>query len=335
MEVIEYAAAQAAGFGVKFLFVVQNLPQIEDLYEKCWQTFLGNSGLKLFFQIDDDFTRSYLSRQLGELETTRQTRSGSQLEVTSDSTTRGTSSTDNTGRSTSRRPLLHFRTSKQESWGHSSGTTFSRSLGRSNSTTDGWGEAIHKRYLLNPDEIGRMLARIDDRDRPGYPGLVLALIPGEHPLLARRVNYFESPRFLGYFDPHPNHPPPPTLAELAAQPRIGGSVTQSGIDWDFVREQIGGLTRSVGWFVEQVFGLAILVGICFGGYRLYEHRTSLLAALTRSAATPTAASAGRVTGQTGDPSFSTSVDTAPAASTAPPPSAAYAKGVADWDSLKA
>jgi hypothetical protein len=43
---------------------------------------------------------------------------------------------------------------------------------------------------------------------------VLALIPGEHPLLARRVNYFESPRFLGYFDPHPNHPPPPTLSEL-------------------------------------------------------------------------------------------------------------------------
>jgi hypothetical protein len=136
MEVIENAAAQAAGFGVKFLFVVQNLPQLEDLYEKSWETFLGNSGLKLFFQIDDDFTRSYLSRQLGELETVRETRSGSQSASTSFSTTRG--------------------------------------------------------------------------DR--YPGLVLALVPGEYPLLARRVNYFESPRFAGCFDPHPNHPPPPTCA---------------------------------------------------------------------------------------------------------------------------
>jgi hypothetical protein len=51
---------------------------------------------------------------------------------------------------------------------------------------------------------------------------VLALVPGEHPLLARRVNYFDSPWFLGYFDPHPNHPPPPTLCELgemAAAPK--------------------------------------------------------------------------------------------------------------------
>jgi hypothetical protein len=74
---------------------------------------------------------------------------------------------------------------------------------------------VHKRPLLNPDEIGRLLARIDDQRRPGYPGLVLALVPGEYPLLARRVNYFDSPWFLGYFDPHPNHPPPPTLEALS------------------------------------------------------------------------------------------------------------------------
>ena len=122
MEVIENAAAQAAGFGIKFLFVVQNLPQLEDIYEKSWETFLGNSGLKLFFQIDDDFTRSYVSRQLGELETTRQTRSGSQSQSTSDSTTqRRHTSSYNDGLSTSRRPILHFRTSKQTSSGHSNG----------------------------------------------------------------------------------------------------------------------------------------------------------------------------------------------------------------------
>ena len=121
MEVIENAAAQAAGFGVKFLFVVQNLPQVEDIYEKSWETFLGNSGLKLFFQIEDDFTRSYLARQLGELETTRQTRSGSQSQSLSDSTSEGDNSSYTDGYSTSRRPLLHFRTSKQTSSGYLEG----------------------------------------------------------------------------------------------------------------------------------------------------------------------------------------------------------------------
>jgi type IV secretory pathway TraG/TraD family ATPase VirD4 len=198
MEVVENAAAQAAGFGVKFLFVVQNLflfvvqnlPQLEEIYEKSWETFLGNSGLKMFFQIDDDFTRSYLARQLGELETTRQTRSGSQSQSTSDSNTAGDTSSYTTGDATSRRPLLHFRTSKQRSSGYSTSQATSQSTCTSASTSDGWGEAFHRRSLLNPDEIGRMLARIDDRNRPGYPGLVLAFIPGEHPLLARRVNYF-------------------------------------------------------------------------------------------------------------------------------------------------
>lgn len=32
MEVIEHAVAQAAGFGVKFLFITQNLPQLKVIY---------------------------------------------------------------------------------------------------------------------------------------------------------------------------------------------------------------------------------------------------------------------------------------------------------------
>ena len=108
MEVIENAAAQAAGFGIKFMFVVQNLAQLQEIYEKSWETFFGNSGLKLFFQIDDDFTRSYLSRQLGELETVRQTRSGSESQSTSWSTTTGSSVLDEYRRrhSTDRQPFF-------------------------------------------------------------------------------------------------------------------------------------------------------------------------------------------------------------------------------------
>ena len=168
MEVIENAAAQAAGFGVKFFFVVQNLAQLDDIYDKGWETFLGNSGLKMFFQIDDDFTRQYVSRQLGELETTRFSQSGSASQSTSNSKTTGRSNSDNWNRGTSRRPLLHFRTSKQTSSGRSFSRSSSQSRGDSVSSTEGWSEAVHKRPLMNPDEIGRMLARIDDRSRPGY-----------------------------------------------------------------------------------------------------------------------------------------------------------------------
>jgi len=144
MEVVEHAAAQAAGFGVKFLFIVQNLPQIAELYDKSWETFLGNSGLKMFFQIDDDFTRSYVSRQIGEFETVRQTRSGSESQSTSFSETTGYSSTQNDGGGTTRSPWFGIPKSRQRSWGHSTGQSSSTSQGRGGSTTEGWGEAVHK-----------------------------------------------------------------------------------------------------------------------------------------------------------------------------------------------
>ena len=264
MEVIEHAAAQAAGFGAKFFFVVQNLTQIKEAYKDSWETFLGNSGLKIFFHIEDDFTRSYVTRQMGEREVHRTSRSGSQSHSTSRSVTAGESLSStlgvsdsvtkgrNFGRSFSRTtgssqgdsvgydgPLRIFSTSESKQRGdnrsksrsntigwsnstsssqsrsRSSSTSSSRSSSNSESATEGWSEAVHKRSLLNPDEVGRLLARVDDRAHPGYPGILLALTPGENPLLARRVNYFESPQFSGFFDPHPGYPLPPTLARLA------------------------------------------------------------------------------------------------------------------------
>jgi TPR repeat protein/type IV secretory pathway TraG/TraD family ATPase VirD4 len=262
METVENAAAQAAGFGVKFFFVLQNLPQLKEIYNDSWETFLGNSGLRLFFQIDDNFTRAYLAQQLGEREVVRQSRSGSRSDTTSSSTTDGRSSSNTTGSSFSTtdgknagesltkttgtsigdsityRGLLGFwpqsrnyqgganrsrarsrsfgwSTSKSDSRSRSisDSTSFSRSASLSRSITEGWGEAIHKRLLLNPDEIGRFLARIDDPKHPAHPGVVLVLIPGEHPLPVHRVNYFASHWFDAFFDPHPDHPAPPTIAE--------------------------------------------------------------------------------------------------------------------------
>lgn len=315
METIEYAAAQAAGFGVKFLFVVQNLPQIAELYEKSWETFLGNSGLKLFFQIDDDFTRSYLARQLGELEVLRQSGSGSATQSSSDSRTEGRSSSYNSGRATSRRPLLGLRTSVQSSSGYSDGTSSSRSRSSSTTSTEGWSEAVHKRSLLNPDEIGRMLARIDDQQRTGYPGLVLALIPGEHPLLARRVNYFESSVFEGCFDPHPNYAPPPTLAELAARPRpeqptlrqFPTAAAKSGFS----------VGRVVAGLVLGLTVLTVLIALVVNASRRPPSSTNAPGSARPAAPAPAPAAI-------------------PAAPPSPSPqSQAYDQGVADWRALQA
>ena len=101
MEVIENAVAQAAGFGVKFFFVVQNLPQLKREYEDNWESFVSNSGLKVLFQIDDHFTRDYLSRLLGEQEVRRGSKSGSQSRSDSVSNTIGKSFTDTKGTSDS------------------------------------------------------------------------------------------------------------------------------------------------------------------------------------------------------------------------------------------
>jgi type IV secretory pathway TraG/TraD family ATPase VirD4 len=220
MEVIENAVAQAAGFGVKFFFVTQNLIQLKHEYDDNWETFISNSGLKIFFQIDDHFSRDYLSHLLGEREVHRRSRSGSDSQSQSTSTTHGHSTTHTTGKTSGGSSgwsgnSSNYSSSAGKSSSEAHGTSFSHSDSQSNSSTAGWSDGVHKRPLLSPDEIWRFLSHIDDKSNPAYPGLIVALTPGQHPLAAHRINYFESPKFEGCFDPNPNHPPPLTLAELA------------------------------------------------------------------------------------------------------------------------
>ncbi len=77
MEVIENAVAQIAGFGVKLFFVLQSLEQLKATYKDNWETFLANSGLKLFFGLEDHFSREYVSKLLGETEIVREVQSSS------------------------------------------------------------------------------------------------------------------------------------------------------------------------------------------------------------------------------------------------------------------
>lgn len=113
MEVIEHAVAQIAGYGVKMFFVLQSLEQLKGAYKENWETFLANSGLKVFFNLEDNFSRDYVSKLIGETEVIREVRSASEGASKSESLSRsasrsssrgaseteGTSDSVNTGRS--------------------------------------------------------------------------------------------------------------------------------------------------------------------------------------------------------------------------------------------
>ena len=99
MEVIEEAVAQSAGHGVKLFFVLQSLEQLKALYKDNWETFLGNSGLKVFFNLGDNFSREYVSKLIGEMELSRETGSRSDTNSENGSLAVGRSSTQTTSKS--------------------------------------------------------------------------------------------------------------------------------------------------------------------------------------------------------------------------------------------
>lgn len=281
MKRIEDAVAQMAGHGVKMFFVLQSLEQLKAVYKDNWETFLANCGLKLFFNLEDHFSREYVSKLIGETEVIRdvhsegdnssdsesssESTSRSRSESTGESTSHGRSVTEGTSSSTSKsethgrsrtaghswgwsysqsgdpRELFGIsrsssRTSSisssegtSESWsrsetegvsrgssesstegksrtiGSGSSETSGSTRGTTRGRTSGVSETIHRRPLISPDEIGKLFARIDDRDRAAYPGLGLALIAGQEPIAFRRMNYYEDLRFIGLFTPHPDH----------------------------------------------------------------------------------------------------------------------------------
>lgn len=66
MRSIERAAGFFAGFGVRLWAVLQDLSQLKALYEKSFETFLGNAGILQAFGNTDVATTEYLSKRLGQ-----------------------------------------------------------------------------------------------------------------------------------------------------------------------------------------------------------------------------------------------------------------------------
>jgi len=221
LRVLENAAAQIAGFGVKLVMVAQTLAQIKDLYKDNWETLLANAGTKLFFCNDDHFTREYVSKLIGEAEVVRKARSNSESVSQSESTT-VTSGTGHSFGSTSgsSHSASHnlgqsggsssVNSSMGLSVGHSTSEGTSEAIGTSQSSTSGFSETVQKRLLLNPDEVGR---EFGDRRNP----VALALISGCQPMRIHRKAYFQGLGFAGFYDPHSDHPLPLTANEAGRQ----------------------------------------------------------------------------------------------------------------------
>lgn len=66
MKSVETAAGLMAGFGVKLWVVLQDLPQIKRIYERSWETFVGNAGVATFWSNTDKGTLDYVSERLGQ-----------------------------------------------------------------------------------------------------------------------------------------------------------------------------------------------------------------------------------------------------------------------------
>lgn len=246
MKVIENAAAQIAEAGVKMMFVVQSLAQLKDVYKDNWESFISNAGAKLFFGNDDHFTRDYVSKLIGECEVVRTSQTKNQTTGHSTSRATGTSFSETTGKTVnrsvshargrssgvSRGPSIASFTSNYgsnqsrtigHSWSENESTTEGRSetltQSKNESVSEGENQNIHKRALLTPDEVGRYFG---DRENP----TALALISGQQPLLLQRARYFQDTFFNGLFDPHPDHPRPPTLYEHQLMQKLGNMSAQ-------------------------------------------------------------------------------------------------------------
>ena len=76
MSAIETGVATLAGYGVDFLFAIQNLGQLQKLYKQGADTFLANSGFKYFTAINDLDTAKYVSSILGTQTVTVHSQSG-------------------------------------------------------------------------------------------------------------------------------------------------------------------------------------------------------------------------------------------------------------------
>jgi type IV secretory pathway TraG/TraD family ATPase VirD4 len=65
LETVENAVGLSAGYGIQFVTVFQDTAQMKDLYKNRWASFIGNSGVRALFNLDDFDTAEYWSKFVG------------------------------------------------------------------------------------------------------------------------------------------------------------------------------------------------------------------------------------------------------------------------------
>ena len=65
LTMVEQAFGLMAGFGMQLWGIVQDLSQLDRIYDKGWETFIGNSGVLQYFGSRDQKTAEYFSKLCG------------------------------------------------------------------------------------------------------------------------------------------------------------------------------------------------------------------------------------------------------------------------------
>lgn len=66
MDLIYQGVTYLRGYGVSLWVILQNLSQLEELYDKGWETFIGNTVIQQYFGIQDIKTSEYVSKKIGQ-----------------------------------------------------------------------------------------------------------------------------------------------------------------------------------------------------------------------------------------------------------------------------
>lgn len=65
LEILETAVGLMRGYGLKLWLIFQDLPQLKATYGDRWESFISNSGVKQFFNVNDLVTADFVSQYLG------------------------------------------------------------------------------------------------------------------------------------------------------------------------------------------------------------------------------------------------------------------------------
>lgn len=65
-KLIEEAAGYMAGYNIKLVPVIQNIGQVKKLYDKNWETFLGNAGAIIGWGLNDHESETYFADRMGQ-----------------------------------------------------------------------------------------------------------------------------------------------------------------------------------------------------------------------------------------------------------------------------